>query len=207
MPSDINISLTQQGLLGQLREYQLQQGKQLKIAIGSKVRNKVYQVHLLALADKSKVKLHIAWPWFWCMLISLLAVPVYFMGKKLLELPSGMHEFAILAVLSIGVLLGLVMLIMNFSRRRVFYSRFAHVPLFDILISKPDKRAYKNFLDVLHASMQEMRTGHMLKPDQQIAGEMRMLRRLASEGVIAQREYERAKDKLFGISNKSARRN
>ena len=201
MTSDLNISLTQQGLLGQLREYQLQQGKQLKIAIGSKSRHRVYQVHLLALADKCRVKLHIAWPWFWCMLLSLLAIPAYSLTKKLLDLPTGLHEFAIFILCALGGILGVAMLLLNFSRRRVFYSRYARVPLFDILIGKPDRGAYKNFIDALQVSMQKTRAGRELKPQQQIAGEMRMLRRLANEGVITQREYERAKDKLFSLSH------
>jgi len=128
MPSEVTASLTQQGLLGQLREYQIQNGVQLKIAIGSKQRHKVYQVHLLALDSKSRVRLHIAWPWFWCLLVSLLGIPAYFMLKKYLGFTAGIHEFAILALLSLGILLGLVMLILKFSWRRVFYSRLARVP-------------------------------------------------------------------------------
>lgn len=205
MPTEVNASLTQQGLLGQSREYQIQNGSQLKIAIVSKLRNKVYQVHLLALADKSKVRLHVAWPWFWCMLVSLLGIPGYLQLKKMLGLPAGIHEFAVLALFGVGLLLGLVMLILNFSRRRVFYSRFARVPLFDILISKPNKRAYKHFLDALNACLKKEREFRDLRDDQQIAGETRMLRRLASEGIISKGDYERARNKLLAASNKASR--
>jgi hypothetical protein len=58
---------------------------------------------------------------------------------------------------------------------------------------------------VLDGHLHKTRNYWDLKVEQQIAGEIRMLRRLASEGVIPQKVYEEAKDKLFAISNKSSR--
>ena len=84
---------------------------------------------------------------------------------------------------------------------RVFVSRLARVRLFDIHIGKPNHRAYKSFLGKLNQSLTKARQFWNLKPEHQVAGEMRMLRRLSEEGVIKQSDYENAKKKLFSLSS------
>jgi len=74
------------------------------------------------------------------------------------------------------------------------------VPLFDILVGKPDTHSYKNFLDTFDGYLQKAQSHHELRIDQQIAGEISMLRRLANEGVISHKVYEGAKDKLFAMN-------
>lgn len=205
MPSEINASLKQQGSYGQQREYQIVDGKNIRIAIGSKVRNKVYAVPILALGEKSKPRLHIAWAWLWLAVVGIVAIPVYLFIKTLLGVQNQGYDFAILAALVVMVLVGCVMLALNFSRRRVFFSAYSKIPLFDILIGKPDYKSYKEFLNSLEGYLQKTRRFFDLRADQQIAGEIRMLRRLAGEGIIPQKVYEEAKEKLFALSNKTSR--
>ena len=57
---------------------------------------------------------------------------------------------------------------------------------------------------LIDAYLQKTRSEWNLKPEQQIAGEIRMLRRLATEGVISQKIYEEAKDKLFSRTHKTS---
>ena len=204
MPSEVNANLRQQGSYGQQREYQIVNGRNIRIVIGSKAKNKIYHVPMLALAQKSKPHFHIAWAWLWLAVCGVIAIPLYLYLKNLLGLKAEIYDYAILAGLGVATLVGLVMLAINFSRKRVFFTAYSKVPLFDILIGKPDHQSYKEFLRVLDGYMQKTRAYWNLKVEQQIAGEMRMLRRLASEGVISQKVYETAKDKLFAISNKSS---
>ena len=205
MPSEVNANLKQQGSYGQQREYQIVNGRNIRIAIGNKAKRKIYVVPMLALAAKSKPRLHIAWAWLWLAVISIAAIPAYLFLKNLLGLKTESYDFAILSGLAVAALIGCVMLAVNFTRTRVFCTAFSKVPLFDILIGKPDYQSYKRFLTVLDGHLHKTRDYWNLKVEQQIAGEIRMLRRLASEGVIPQKVYEQAKDKLFAISNKSSR--
>ena len=205
MPKEINATLQQQGKLGQVREYQIVNGKELRVIQGMGAKQRVYLVHLLALADKSRVRLNIAWGWFYLAVVCLAGLVIYLLLKSLFSINSGIVEFALIAIFVLGIVLGLILVILNFSRVRVFYSRHSSIPLFDIYISKPDQQAYKAFLKQLKDYIEKTRAYWQLKLDQQIAGEVRMLRRLASDGVISQRDYDRAKDKLFGISNKKSR--
>lgn len=205
MPSEVNAHLRQQGSYGQQREYQIVNGRSIRIALGSKGKPKIFTVPMLALAEKSKPRLHVAWAWFWLALSGLLAVPAYLLLKSVLGLKSANYDFVIIAGLFIAALVGLVMLALNLTRKRVFFTAYSKVPLFDILIGKPDYQGYKHFLTVLEGCMHKSRAFWDLKVEQQIAGEMRMLRRLANEGVIPQKVYEEAKDRLFSISNKSSK--
>jgi hypothetical protein len=205
MPSEVNANLRQQGSYGQQREYQIVNGRNIRIAIGSKAKNKVFNVPMLALAEKSKPRLHIAWAWLWLAVCGVIAIPAYLSLKTLLGLKTESMDFAILAGLTVAALIGFVMLGLNFSRKRVFFTAYSKVPLFDILIGKPDNQSYKQFLNVLESYLEKTRSFWNLKVEQQIAGEIRMLRRLANEGVISQKVYEEAKDKLFSISNQSSR--
>jgi len=205
MPSEVNAHLRQQGSYGQQREYQIVNGRSIRIAIGSKGKHKIYTVPILALAEKSKPRLHIAWAWLWLALSGVVGIPVYLYLKTALSLKTSSYDFVIIAGFTITVLVGFVMLALNFSRKREFYTAYSKVPLFDILLGKPDYREYKQFLTVLEGCLSKTRSFWNLKVDQQIAGEIRMLRRLANEGVISSKVYEQAKDKLFSVSNKSSK--
>ena len=123
MAKEINATLQQQGKLGQLREYQIVNGKELRIIQGMGAKQRVYLVHLLALADKSHVRFNIAWGWLYLALGCMLGLVIYILAKSLFTINSSMIEFAIMAAFILGIALGLILVIANFSRVRVFYSR------------------------------------------------------------------------------------
>jgi hypothetical protein len=205
MSSEVNANLRQQGSYGVQREYQIVNGRNIRIAIGNKARHKIFNVPMLALAEKSKTHLHIAWAWLWLAISGVIAIPLYLYLKALLELKTHVLDFVILAGLVMAALIGFSMLILNFSRKRIYFTAYSKVPLFDILIGKPDPQSYKEFLNSFETCMQTTRSEWQLRDEQQIAGEIRMLRRLANEGVITQKVYEEAKDKMFSMSNKSSK--
>lgn len=205
MSNEINAHLHQQGSYGQQREYQIVNGRNIRVAIGSKSKHKVFNVPMLALSEKSKTHFHIAWAWLWLAVFGGLAIPVYVMLKSYLGINTRILDFIVLAGLVLAVLIGIVMLAINFSRKRVFFTEYSKVPLFDILIGKPNHQSYKKFLASLESYLHKTRSDWGLKPEQQIAGEIRMLRRLANEGVISQKLYEEAKDKMFAMNKNSSR--
>ena len=205
MAKEINATLQQQGKLGQVREYQIINGKELRIIQGNGAKQRVYLVHLLALADKSRIRFNITWGWFYLAIACLAGLIIYQLIALTIKLDSVLIDLVVLSALGLGALLGIILVIINFFRVRIFYSRHASVPLFDMCINQPNQRAYKSFLDNLKSHMVKTRTFWELRLDQQIAGEIRMLRRLASEGVVSQRDYDQAKDRLFNMSGKSSR--
>lgn len=202
MPPQINATLQQQSRIAPPRELQIVDGKEIRIIVGNKPRQQTYSVQLLALADKSQVRLHLAWRWLWLLLACLLALTGYWIAGSMSGFSLGTYEFSYVAGFSLTAILAMVMFVLKLSRKRVFVSRLAKVPLFDILIGNPNNRAYKAFLKNINNSLDQARQFWNLKPEHQVAGEMRMLRRLAEEGIIKQADYEQAKKKLFAVSTK-----
>lgn len=205
MPNEINATLRQQGSYGHQREYQIINGQHIRIAIGKKGKLKSFAIPMLALAGKSKSRLHIAWAWFWLAIGGVAAIPVYLSLKDIVGLKTQGLDFPVIAGLVVMALIGLLMVGINFSRKRVYFTVYSKVPLLEILVGKPDSSSYKNFLKALDGYIQHARTHWELRDEQQVAGELRMLRRLASEGVISQKVYEQAKDKMFVVNNKSTK--
>lgn len=199
MTSKINATLQQQSKAGPLREFQIVDGKEIRITIGNAPKQQTYSVQLLALADKSHIRLHIAWWWLWLLVVSVVALSGYWFAPTVLA-KLGTFEFSYVASFSLAAILSLVMFVLKLSRKRVFVSRLTGITLFDILISNPNHRAYKAFLNNINQSLNNARQFWNLKHEQQVAGEMRMLRRLAEERIIKQSEYEKAKTKLFTAS-------
>jgi len=205
MPSEVNSNLRQHGRFGVRREYQIVDGRNLRLAIGKKSNIKVYQIPILALAEKSRRQLHIAWRWVWLSIFGLVGMPVYFQLMSLLGINAGRYNSLVVVGLSVVVLLGLVMVALNFSHKRVFYTAFSKVPVFDILVGNPDRRSYKQFMQDFEMYLKKTRGFMDLDSDKQAAGEMRMLRRLASDGLIPQKYYESAKGKMFKLNNARAK--
>ena len=201
MPAQINATLEQQCRTEPLKELQIVDGKEIKIIIGTPPKQKSYSVQLLALADKSQIRLNIAWGWLWLLVFCMLALLGYWLARTLFAISLGTFEFSYVAGFSLTAILALVMFGLKLARKRVFVSRLAKVRLFDINIGKPNHRAYKSFIGNLNQSLIKARQFWNLKPEHQVAGEMRMLRRLSEEGIIKQSDYEKAKKKLFSLSS------
>lgn len=197
MSTPINTTLQQQSRAEPPKELQIVDGKEVRIVIGIPPKHKAYSVQILALADKSQIRLNLAWSWLWLFVICILCLTLYWLAKSWWGISFGVYEFPFIAGLSLTSILALVMFGLKLARKRVFVSRLARVRLFDMLISNPNHRAYKQFLDNLNQSLVNARQFWNLKHEHQVAGEMRMLRRLAEEGVIKQSDYEKAKQKLF----------
>jgi len=201
MASKINATLQQQSKAGPPCEFQIVDGKEIRINIGGSPKQQSYSVQLLALADKSHIRLHIAWRWLWFFIVSVIALSGFWFAPSVFA-KLGTFEFSYVAGFTLTAILSLVMFVLKLSRKRVFVSRLTGVKLFDILISNPNYRAYKAFLRNIDQSLINARKFWNLKPEHQVAGEMRMLRRLAEEKIIKQSEYEKAKKKLFAVSAK-----
>lgn len=199
MPAKIDATLEQQTRTGPSREFQIVEGKEIRIISGTGARQQSYSVQLLALADKSLVRLHLAWGWLGLLFFCLLAIFGYMFARSSLGISLQNFEFVYVAGFSLAAIASLVMFILKLARKRVFVSRLARVRLFDILIGKPNNRSYKAFLSQLNDSLQKAREFWNLKPEHQIAGEVRMLRRLSEEGVIGKSDYEQAKKKLLHL--------
>ena len=199
------ITLKQQGRFGDVREFLLVNKNELKIGHKSRIAVKTYMVHLLSLSEKSHTRLHFSKLWLTTALIfSVLVVSYYYNKDKFVENLGSTFDLLIVLGLGISILICLIMLLLNISVRRVFVSKVAKVPLFEVLVNRPDKKSYKDFTSQLKATIDEARRFWKPRDEQQNAGELRMLRRLSEEGIINMKVYTQAKNKLFKKENKKS---
>jgi uncharacterized membrane protein (DUF485 family) len=193
----VNASLQQKGKLGYTKDISIRDGQEIHVRLLAGKNDRSYRVHLLALASKGKAKMHIAWPWLWAVIASVVLLIVYMESKQLLPFENTYIELAIYLACAVGVILGLVMTILKLSLKRVYTSRIAKVPILEFDINKPDRKSYRSFVDALEEHIQKMHSAYSLKTDQQLAGEIRTLRRLLQDGVVSQAAYNGAKAKIL----------
>ena len=58
-----NDTLTQRGLFSDERHFEIKDGRYLFVETNKLKRNTNYQLDLVALEPKSKLRINIAWPW------------------------------------------------------------------------------------------------------------------------------------------------
>lgn len=190
--------LKQRNSLGVDIHIKLVDGRELQVANKGKKTNLVYSVDILSLQDKSKKIFCIAWKWLissisflLLMLLLMKVLPAYLGDNKNLYLG---------VILLVGVLGGIFCFFQFWkytSKKQIFYSRNAHVPIIILSAGKPSKKNFSYFIKRLEKRIKEFRNHMDVAEDKQLTGEVKMLRRLSDEGVISNHDYEKAKAKLF----------
>ena len=79
----------------------------------------------------------------------------------------------------------------------VFKSRHAKVPLLDVWTGQPSGKAVKAFVKLLEQRIENAHNHMNLTKEQQITGEIKMLRRLMEENIIQNADYEQARARLM----------
>ena len=197
------VTLNQKDRTGTSLQIKLVEGRQLHVYRKENKLEKTYSVDILSLQDKSKNVFSIAWKWliasisfFLVMLILLKFLPAYLGDDKNLYLGI------ILLAGIIGSLLCFSRFCMKTSKKHIFYTRNAHVPIIVLSAGKPSKNTFRSFVNAIEKRIKKFRDHMDIAEDKQLTGEMKMLRRLSDNGVITKKVYENAKKKLFsGFSN------
>lgn len=153
-------------------------------------------VDVLALNDESKRKVVFAWKWA---LAGLLAVLVSLLVPSILSSLFTEPLYTYLVYLA-GASTGAACFYMAWkatSVRQVFYSRNAEVPIIKLIASKPSRKEFGDFVNRVEESIRAIQDKMNLSMKRQLAGEMRMLRRLSEEGVISPSDYKKAQASLL----------
>jgi len=95
-------------------------------------------------------------------------------------------------------LIALLLLIYRSKDRLVFYSRYGRVNWLEILINKPNRRAYKAFVELLISTSHAVSSHQSPRHEQRLGAELREHRRLKHEGVLSARVYEDVKRRFLG---------
>ncbi len=193
--------LAQRGLFSDERRFEIKEGRYLFVDINKLKRNTAYQLDLIALKPKSKLRIYIAWPWL------LAAAVVFLISYSVLEfVPQifdvNLENYAFPIMLGSGSLafIFFILFIVTTCRERVFVSPYTNFPLVRLLIGKPNRKAYQAFVTYLETRIKTLSKHLQLNDQQRIAGELRMMRRLTKNNVLSEKEYERLKSRLMKMS-------
>ncbi len=160
---------------------------------GTKIK---YTIDVLALADVSKQILLLGWMWFSVGIVMLLLMVVCL--KYLPIVDSSIFYTAAVYIVGLGVSAGcFVMAWKGTSRKKIFYSRNANVPLVELTINKPSETIFNDFVDKVEKHIQSTRKGLVISMNNQLIGEMKMLRRLHEKNVLKESVYKKAKAGLL----------
>lgn len=89
------------------------------------------------------------------------------------------------------------MYLLSTQRKWVLETRSSHYPLIEIPYSQKDKESAKQFVGQLQAAIHRNVLDKEYTTETLFAGEMRMLRRLASKKVLSEKSYDKAKQQML----------
>ncbi len=172
-------------------------GRELHVEKKAKPHETKYIIDLLALEDESKEKTILGWKWFVAGLIALLLMVLCLIFLPMLE--ESMLYMASVYIVGIGMSAGCFFkAYKDTSRKQIFHSRSANVPLVELAINNPSKKEFSAFINKVEEHIQSSREGLVMSTNNQLAGEMKMLRRLSEEGVVSASVYKKARVGLLG---------
>ena len=175
--------------------FTLLRGRELEIVNRANRNRQTYKIDLLALRAPSERIVNIAWRWW----LASLGTMIFLIGLVLLLSHLQLDTSALLVGI-LGILICVMLAVVSWqkgSRKQVFYSRHSNVPLVTLRLGSPNKTEFKKFVNQLEEQIETLRNEYKLTRDQELAGEMRTLRRLTNDGIISLDEYESSKEVLF----------
>ena len=194
--ADDSIEIHQQWAPGYGVKVKLLNGRELHVEKKAKPHRTKYIIDLLALADASQQKTILGWKWFVAGLAALLLMVLCLIFLPMLD--ESMLYLAAVYVVGLGVSAGCFYTAWRgTSRKQIFHSRNANVPLIELAINNPSKNAFSAFINAVETRIQSSREGLVISTNNQLAGEMKMLRRLSEEGVVSMSVYNKAKAGLL----------
>ena len=196
--AESEIVFKQRNSLGFDVQVKLVDGRELQVASNGKKKKESFSVDILPLQDKSKKTFSIAWKWliscvgFFLVMLALLKFLPAYLGEN-----KNLYLGIILLVGLVGTIYSLIKFLKNTSKKQIFYSRNAHVPIVILCANKPSKKTFSSFINSIENRITKFRNHMDIDNEKQLTGEMKMLRRLSDDGVISKKDYEKAKEKLF----------
>jgi hypothetical protein len=175
------------------RKYSIVNVHYLLVEERGKTANRKYWVDLGYLSDKPKRRLIIEWKWLLTAAVSALVTVATYKSIPLLDFAN--KTLILAGVLVVTALLTLSSLYVFFDKsryRQVYYSRTGNVPFVELMPGRPDRKRYRQFMNILQEHLLLVRRK---EPDRgkSLARELREHRRLYDAGVISDRQYAGAK--------------
>lgn len=183
---------------GKLLSAMLVKGRELRIEKAVNRKSTSYFIDVVALKDESQRKIVLGWKWGVAGLVFVLISLIFPLLLPSLFTETLIKYFVYLAGMALGA--GCFYMAWKATTvKQIFYSRNADVPLVELIASKPSKEEFKDFVAKIEESILDVQKKLNLSHKKQLAGEMKMLRRLSEEGVLSASDYKKAKAVLLAM--------
>lgn len=159
----------------------------------SRRNNRSYVIDLIAIDPESYSTIRIPWGWLKPVAGAAAAALIGWMALD----PGSKALALVLTASGVASAVGLFMVIRGTSRRRVFVSCHARLPLLEMELNQPNPKRFNDFIAYLQRRIEETHKERKLEKDRHVAGEMRMLRRLTEAGVFESGVYQGARARLL----------
>jgi len=194
--ADDFIAIHQQWAPGFGVKIKLLNGRELHVEKKAKPHRTKYIIDLLALEETSQQKMILGWKWFIAGLAAVLSIALCLRFLPMLD--ESMLYMVLVYIVGLAVSAGCFLkAYKGTSRKQIFHSRSANIPLIELAINNPSKKAFSEFINKVEEHIQSSREGLVISTNNQLAGEMKMLRRLSEEGVLSASAYKKAKAGLL----------
>lgn len=190
--------LKQRNSRGFMTQIKLINGRELQVIRNTKKIKQSYSVDILSLQERSKLITVIAWNWLiTCVGFILLTLLLLKFSPPYLGNDNFFYLGIILVTGFLGCALSFVQFLKNTSKQQIFFSKNANVPIIKLNKGKPTKEVFSTFINSIQKRITEFQAHMDIAEENQLIGEMKMLRRLSDSGVISKKSYELAKETLF----------
>ena len=157
----------------------------------------VCTTNLTYISEQPERRRYIAWRWLFSALVFMvLAFAIIYESKYS---HWGFEHEAMLPAGIALVVFAVIALIISYTKiqyKVIYKSDVGQVPIFE-LFSFPKEKAYKIFVSVLNQSIYKAHHRGGVTMKYRLVGELKYLRKLSEAGIIAQSDYEKAREKIL----------
>ena len=121
---------------------------------------------------------------------------IFFLGAWLSH--QSLFWLSIAVPLMCGALLAALVLAQRSKDRIVFCSRYARLPWFELLVTKPKRRAVDEYIKALTGAIHGVSNRRGDSQQERLGAELREHRRLREDGILSEAAYNSAKARLLG---------
>ena len=157
-----------------------------------------YRVDLSFLDPRAFRERKIAWNWLYGSIgLSVISLAMVYLGWfSGMFKPSIYYGTSLIVVIS-AMLISLLLFAHNSYDKVYFRSQYGRVKFIEVLNKSPDKATFRKFIALFMTQVKNQKNKRNFSQSKFLTRELQEIRRLMSEEVISQREYEYGKARIL----------
>jgi len=197
----INTVLSQQSRsMGQLRRTEIYNDKFVKVINQDLFGRQSYHLNLSMLEPWPVRHRRIAWRWLLGLVYFALTTLAFVCYLWLHQDPETLNRLLPFITTFLLLTCGFLILFIYYSPNVTeFRSRYGSCPLLRLLYNKPDPESFRHFVAELRTRILAASQAVTFDKKEMLAIELKELRRLSDEGIIARDDYRRARQRIMNM--------